>query len=123
MYSIDKIKDALLCHKNKDLYKLTIDNILNLLQIARSTYYEWIKNYRLTGDDNNFLSERVANTIRSSRKLTQECEAFIINYVIKNPSFNIVLSGYEVPILMLSIIYYNYINYDENYLVSRRQSH
>jgi transposase len=88
MYSNDKINDALLCHKNKDLYKLTIDNILNLLQIARSTYYEWIKNYRLTGDDNNFLSERVANTIRSSRKLTQECEAFIINYVLKNPSFN-----------------------------------
>ena len=88
MYSNDKIKDALLCHKNKDLYKLTIDNILNLLQIARSTYYEWIKNYSLTGDDSNFLSERVANTIRSSRKLTQECKAFIINYVIKNPSFN-----------------------------------
>jgi hypothetical protein len=30
MYSIDKIKDTLLCHKNKDLYKLTIDIFLNL---------------------------------------------------------------------------------------------
>jgi hypothetical protein len=39
MYSIDKIKDALLCHKNKDLYKLTIDNILNLLQIALRTKF------------------------------------------------------------------------------------
>ena len=43
MYSCDKIKDALLCHRNKDLYGLTIDIILNLLQIARSTYYYWIK--------------------------------------------------------------------------------
>jgi transposase len=88
MYSYDKIKDALLCHQNKDLYELSVDNILNLLQIARSTYYDWIKNYCLTENDDNFLSERVANTIRSSRKLTKECESFIIDYVIKNPTFN-----------------------------------
>jgi len=88
MYSRDKIKDALLCHQNKDLYGLTIDIILNLLQIARSTYYDWIKNYCLTESDDNFMSERVANIIRSSRKLTKECEAFIIKYVLKNPSFN-----------------------------------
>lgn len=87
MNSHDKIKDVLLFHQNKDRYGLTVDNILQILQIARSTYYAWIRDYYLTGDD-NFLSERVANIIRSSRKLTKECELFIINYVLKNPSFD-----------------------------------
>ena len=43
MYSYDKIKDVLICHKNKDLYGLTIINILDIFKIARSTLYEWIK--------------------------------------------------------------------------------
>ena len=89
MYSYDKIKDALLCHQNKHLYGLTVDIILKLLEIARSTYYDWIKNFCLTENDDNFLSERVANIIRSSRKLTKECESFIIKYVLKNHSFNV----------------------------------
>jgi hypothetical protein len=44
------------------------------------------------------------------------CDRLYMKYLL-------VLSGYEVPILMFSNIYYNYINYDEKYSASRRQSH
>lgn len=88
MYSHDKIKDVLVCYKNRTLYGLSVDNILKLFSIARSTLYEWIKIYCILGTDNHRLSERVADTVRSSRKLTNDCETFIIGYVIKNPTFN-----------------------------------
>lgn len=89
MYSYDKIKDVLICHKNKDLYGLTIINILDIFKIARSTLYEWIKFFSyLCNDNNSVLTKRTANTIRSARKLTPECKSFIIEYVKKNPAFN-----------------------------------
>ena len=90
MYPYAKIIDTLTLYNNIRLYHLKIDDILHLMQIVRSTLYDWKNNYSYLMDDTKsyILAERFAITIRSSRKVTSDIESFIIDYVTKHPNFN-----------------------------------
>ena len=90
MYPYAKIIDTLTLYNNKKIYHLKIDDILYLMQIVRSTLYDWKNNYSYLMDDTKsyILAERFAITIRSSRKVTSDIESFIIDYVTKHPNFN-----------------------------------
>jgi transposase len=45
MYSYDKIKSVLVIYNTRLKYELTIDDILKIMQIARSTLYNWINKF------------------------------------------------------------------------------
>jgi len=90
MYSNDKIIDALILYHNRQRYNLTIEQILSILRIARSTLYEWINNSTYSPDNNkHILPKRIIRIVHNAPKLTKACENFIINHVHKFPQFNI----------------------------------
>jgi transposase len=105
MYNKDKIFDALSMYNKKDIYGISIDVILDILCIARSTLYEWIKNYGKNFDGNkNTITDRTKNKLKKHIKISAECKSFIISHVTENPDFNIkklkrkILKIYEVRI-------------------------
>ena len=89
MYDISKIKDVIRAYKTKNETNLTINQILKIFSISKSTLYVWIHKY-------SDLSETALSDItiklnvdsRKPRKLTKEGTDFIINFVIKHPDFN-----------------------------------
>jgi putative transposase len=60
------------------------------MQIAKSTLYDWINNcsYLLNDTKSNILTKRCAIIVRSARIVTSDIQSFIVDYVIKHPTFN-----------------------------------
>ena len=90
MYQTDKIIDTLSIYNKRYNYELLIDDILNILQIARSTLYEWVNKYNHNNIDINYIiSDRTLHRLRSKNTITDECEKYIIDHVQKYSNFNI----------------------------------
>ena len=45
MYHYSKIKDVITIYNQREIYHMNVINILQLFKIARSTLYEWIRNF------------------------------------------------------------------------------
>ena len=90
MYSYDKIKSVLVIYNTRLKYELTIDDILKIMQIARSTLYNWINKFSfLLNNPYSFsLTRKMSNTLRQSLKISSVIKDFIINHITKTPNFN-----------------------------------
>ena len=83
---------------NRHITKSTIDyiinNTINGIHISRSTLYKWVDLY---AEDENFLNSLKASkferkkiiNILPNKKITPECEKFIIDKVTINPIINL----------------------------------
>lgn len=106
MYSYDKIKSAIHVYNNRSKYNLNITDILEIVQIARSTLYEWIRDFSYLLDDtcNVNLHRRIMNCLRSNHKVSDAIKTFIIMHVTKNPNFSMkklmkkLKNTYKIPV-------------------------
>ena len=91
MYHYSKIKNVLTIYNQREIYHMNVINILQLFKIARSTLYEWIWNFSdiLTDSEKYVLRRQLGSSIIKNTKVTSDIQNFIINYVFKNPTFNI----------------------------------
>ena len=90
MYQIDKILDTISIYKKRVNHGLTITDLLDILQIARSTLYEWVNKYNSYNIDmRHIISDRILHRLRKTNKITDDCKKFIVNYVQKNKNFNV----------------------------------
>lgn len=84
----------LTAYKYKHINLYTVDFIISHLiksvKVAKSTLYEWIKNYDLDNlSINDFSEKRKMVTINRTNKIMSFCENFICEEVLKNPIINI----------------------------------
>ena len=72
MYSYDKIKSVLVIYNTRLKHELTIDDILKIMQIARSTLYNWINKFSflLNNPYSFYLTRKMSNTLRQSLKIS-----------------------------------------------------
>ena len=61
-----------------------------MVEIARSTLYEWIRDFSyLLNEPNKFvLHSRIMKGLRSNRKVLDAIKKYIIDHVTKNPNFS-----------------------------------
>ena len=90
MYSYDKIKSTIRIYVTRLKYNLNVADILEMVEIARSTLYEWIRDfsYLLNEPDKFVLHSRILKGLRSNRKVSDAIKKFIIDHVTKNPNFS-----------------------------------
>lgn len=86
MYSEDFIRTALRLYNLREQNQYKIVQILNILNIARSTLYTWIKKY---SDDPNLISENKLQRKTRTNKITRKCIDYIIDHVTSDPYMNI----------------------------------
>ena len=92
MYPKYVIFIALRLYSFRHFHNHKIDHILFILNIARSTLYQWIKFY---SSDPSFTDplfihnnqRQIKNVIRK-HKISDTCKHYIINYMANNPTFN-----------------------------------
>jgi hypothetical protein len=91
MYHYSKIKDVITIYNQREIYHMNVINILQLFKIARSTLYEWLRNFSdiSTDSEKYVLHRQLGSSIIKNTKVTSDIQNFIINYVLKNPTFNI----------------------------------
>ena len=81
-YSNDFKKHAINMHKQKNVNNMTLKHILVLLNISRSTLYEWIKNENMICSINN-------KKVKRQSKINDTHKNFIINYTSEHTQFQI----------------------------------
>lgn len=85
MYSEDYIRNAVRIYKTRKQHNLTICKILNILNIARSTLYKWIKIYSNNSCNNNEI-HKASKQYKS--KINDECVRYICDNVKTNKIIN-----------------------------------
>src|SRR5271154_2393837 len=89
MYSNDKIIDTLMIYNNRKIYDLSINHILTLMKIARSTLYIWVSKQQHLLNPKYKLSKRISKHINKNCKFKQIIKDDILKSVTTNPTCNI----------------------------------
>ena len=59
MYHYSKIKDVITIYNQREIYHMNVINILQLFKIARSTLYEWLRNFSdISTDSEKYVLHR-----------------------------------------------------------------
>lgn len=91
MYPKYTIYFALHLYSNRTIINLNIDQILNIINIVKSTLYQWIKLYAhdpYFTDIKFAYHKRIIDKFIRKSKLNDICKKYIIKYMIANPTFN-----------------------------------
>ena len=92
MYPKYVIYIALRMYATRNVYNQKIEHIINILNIAKSTLYEWIKLYSHDPNytDNKYKDikrKQIQQAIRKT-KINDNYKQYIIDYMALNPTFN-----------------------------------
>lgn len=93
MYALYFITACLRAYRDRVKNKTSIQIILNIFKISRSTLYKWVHEYLDTQKldlSKNFFNTRKFNRDINTypKKITEECNKYILEYIEKNPQFN-----------------------------------
>lgn len=93
MYDSNSIKISLNMYKKRHDYQLNVNDVLHIMEIARSTLYEWINKYYNDGIFDELSIKELIKQYRLTRplrtsKISEACKEMIINYTIKSANFN-----------------------------------
>lgn len=92
MYPHQFVIMAIRLYRSRSEYNMSISAILNILKIARSTLYEWIKTYPYKNENEYNISKQQKREIikqKYDRKISDRIVTYIVNYVKNNPICNI----------------------------------
>jgi transposase len=92
MYNDDLIRIVINLYNNKKINGMSINDILNYSNIARSTLYQWIHKYSAINYDqfiDRTIKLRSYNRETVYRKINESCIKDIIDYVSLNPVINV----------------------------------